>query len=237
MEFPDNWERYEFAAGFVKGRRVVDVACGCGYGTALLGVASGLRPIGLDVSSEAIAWARQYYGATADYERIQPSLTWPVPDAGADVVISLETVEHVPDADEFLTEIARVLPPGGELILSTPCCDSEARFRPENPFHLREYSWTELAELLGRNGFQVLDRWSQVSALSARWAQVKASSTGPLLVGFKGLFPRSWVDSCRSFLARRSRLKKGSIVHGRVDAVAVQLVRARLADKRKRLHG
>src|SRR5437667_10028853 len=89
------WEhiyRYRFATRFVRGRRVLDIACGEGYGAAALARAGAARVIGIDLSEEACEHARQKYGVDArsgDAHRI------PLPDRSVDVIVSFETIEHL----------------------------------------------------------------------------------------------------------------------------------------------
>ena len=69
----------------------------------------------------------------------------PVGDASVDVVVSAQTVEHLWDQDAFVAECARVLRPGGRLLVTTP---NRRTFPPGNPFHSRELDPAELADLV-----------------------------------------------------------------------------------------
>jgi SAM-dependent methyltransferase len=146
--------RYRFAAEHVRGRLVLDMACGSGFGLAMLGDA-GATPIGMDLSADGLSAAAAALNgharlAQADAARL------PLPHAALDVVVSFETLEHVPDPDATLAEFRRVLRPAGTLILSTP----NRAFGPEwlhtgNPFHLREYTAAELRARLGAHFAEV----------------------------------------------------------------------------------
>ena len=146
----EHWHRYHFARRWVAGRDVLDVACGEGYGTALL-AREAASAIGVDVSSEAIAHARSAYAnvANARFE-CAPCTRLPLADASVDVAVSFETVEHIAEQEAFLAELARVLRPTGVLILS---CPNRLEYRDkrgfENPFHVKELYRDELAELVG----------------------------------------------------------------------------------------
>jgi SAM-dependent methyltransferase len=138
--------RYRFAAQFVAGQRVLDIACGSGFGLSLLHQV-GARPLGCDYDAHTLASVRRRQPGTplvvADATRL------PMRTASMDQVVSFETIEHVPDAQALVAEVRRVLRPGGRLILSTP----NREFGPlerhtSNPFHVREFTAVELREML-----------------------------------------------------------------------------------------
>jgi SAM-dependent methyltransferase len=86
--------RYRFAAQWVAGKRVLDVACGAGFGLEMLR-AAGANAVGLDLDFDALCQGSQ---AQADATRL------PLSDASMDVVASFETIEHVPDARALVVE-------------------------------------------------------------------------------------------------------------------------------------
>jgi SAM-dependent methyltransferase len=146
----EHWHRYHFARRWVEGRRVLDVACGEGYGTALL-ARSAAHAMGVDVSTEAIGHARAAYGALGNVRFETASCTrLPLPDASVDVAVTFETLEHIAEQEAFVAELARVLTPEGILVLS---CPNRAEYSDrrgfENPFHVKEPYRAELAQLLG----------------------------------------------------------------------------------------
>jgi len=169
--------RYAFARRFAPGRRVLDVACGEGYGSALLGeTAAGV--VGIDIDAATVAHAAAAY-ATPRVRFVHASATaLPLPDASVDLVVSFETVEHVPAADQaaMLREFARVLAPDGLLLLSSPNRPEYSDARGyRNPFHLHELDRPELAALLDA-GFPAQRWWRQRRYLgSALWAEAPAA--------------------------------------------------------------
>jgi ubiquinone/menaquinone biosynthesis C-methylase UbiE len=151
-------KRYEFAAVFCAERRVLDAGCGVGYGAARL-AAVAASVVGVDVSDDAITYARAHYGA--------PNLSFETMDvadlafgeSAFDVVCSFETIEHVDDADRALAEFARVLTEDGVLVVSTPQVELTTT-SPVNPYHRVEYSRADFEQLLRRH-FQTVDLYGQ----------------------------------------------------------------------------
>lgn len=145
----EHWHRYHFAARWVAGKRVLDVACGEGYGAALL--ARGAAHVtGVDLSDEAIAHAKRAYASLPNAQFIRASCTQlPLPDASIDVAVSFETLEHIEEHEAFLAELARVLTPAGLLILS---CPNKLEYSDKrgyaNEFHVKELYRDQLAALV-----------------------------------------------------------------------------------------
>ena len=113
--------RYEFAASYVMEKSVADIACGTGYGVALLrkqGVAKEV--IGIDCCEETIVYAQTRHCPTGCRFAVADATKTGLPDHSLDVITSFETLEHIPDAAALVQEFARILKPGGRLICSTP---------------------------------------------------------------------------------------------------------------------
>ena len=107
---------YEWIAARAHGRRVVDLACGEGYGSAVLaGTAASV--VGVDANPEAHEHARlKYTGPTVSFERTMIEL-W---DGDVDCVVFLQTIEHVQDPDAVLARLRDLVGPRGEVYVSTP---------------------------------------------------------------------------------------------------------------------
>jgi SAM-dependent methyltransferase len=142
-------KRYVFAEPWCRGREVLDVACGVGYGTAHLARVAA-RAVGADVSEEAIAYARRRYAAENVEFVVADAAALPFEAATFDCVVSFETIEHLTEPEAALAEIARVLRPHGTYVVSTPRADATDS-RPANPFHEVEYSEADFRVLLGRH--------------------------------------------------------------------------------------
>jgi SAM-dependent methyltransferase len=135
--------RYRWAAAGASRLRVLDAACGTGYGSRILLEAGARHVTSMDVSKEAsgLAFVR------ADATRL------PARDGSFDLYVSFETLEHVEDDGALVREARRVLAPGGRFLCSTPNRDLLSpgltlRDRPRNPYHVREYSIGEFEALL-----------------------------------------------------------------------------------------
>ena len=147
----EHWHRYFFARRFVAGRRVLDVACGEGYGSALLSeVARSV--VGVDIDAATIAHASATYASTANLRFLEGTITGlPLPSACVDAIVSFETIEHLDATDQprMIAEFARVLAPGGVVVLSSPNRPEYSDARGyTNPFHRHELDRDELAHLL-----------------------------------------------------------------------------------------
>jgi SAM-dependent methyltransferase len=167
---PTFWEhvyRYAFASRFVEGRRVLDIACGEGYGAAALEKAGAAEVVGVDVSESTCVHARNRYGLDA---RPGSAEHIPLPDGSVDVVVSFETIEHVPNPGRFLDECVRVLVPGGRLIVSTP--DKEIytdRLGARNQYHCSEMTDEEFRSAV-RARFHDVHFYTQCPDSAAWWS-------------------------------------------------------------------
>lgn len=142
--------RYVLARHFCRGKDVLDVASGEGYGSALLAqVARSV--IGVDVAEDAVAHAaRNYSSGNLSFQQ-GAAERLPLADTSVDIVVSFETIEHLYDHAQFLTEIQRVMRDPGLLILSTPDRDIYSPpDQPSNPHHVHELTRREFYALLQR---------------------------------------------------------------------------------------
>jgi ubiquinone/menaquinone biosynthesis C-methylase UbiE len=142
----DHLARYEFAAQFCKGKRVLDVATGTGYGANILKKAGAAEVVAVDREQGALDYAAQRYG-TGGLRWIKGD-AYELPfDREFDVVISFETIEHLKEPERFVRECRRVAKPGGQFIVSTP----ENVGGPLcSEFHEFEYNRREFREMLQR---------------------------------------------------------------------------------------
>lgn len=143
--------RYKYAKQFVQGKRVLDAACGSGYGSKML-AESAESVIGMDISEEAIQYAQNNYAAPNVDFIVGSVEKLPFEDNFFDIIISFETIEHVNEQiqNSFLREIKRVLKDDGILIMSTPDKKlfTDERSGKPSEFHVKEFYKEEFLEFL-----------------------------------------------------------------------------------------
>jgi SAM-dependent methyltransferase len=133
---------------------VLEAGCGEGYGADLL---AGVARLVCGLDYDALT-ARHVAAAYPRVRAVRGNLAGlPVRTASVDVVANLQVIEHLWDQEGFLLECARVLRPGGRLLISTPnrLTFSPGRETPLNPFHTRELAPSELDGLVRDAGFAV----------------------------------------------------------------------------------
>ena len=171
-----HWQRYLYFRPWYEDAVVVDAACGEGYGTDYASIFAK-SATGADISKEATDFASSVY----------PTATYVTKDccdfdySGADLVISFETIEHLPDPEKFLEAVKACQ---GRIVISTPnrkLYDPHAKLgdKPTNPYHTIEWTAEEFAELIHKH---FPDR------------QVRFLTQSPILPGYlhEGLDPDGW---------------------------------------------
>lgn len=154
----DHMARYQFAARHARGKQVLDVACGVGYGSQVLMNAGALKYSGVDINPELVSHARKTYGA--------PGVDFQPGDVTAlkfreefDLITCFETIEHVEDYQQALASLFQALKPGGGILVSSPDrrvtspSAKDLSSKPSNRYHVREFLPSELLEAVTRAGF------------------------------------------------------------------------------------
>jgi GT2 family glycosyltransferase/2-polyprenyl-3-methyl-5-hydroxy-6-metoxy-1,4-benzoquinol methylase len=144
----EHLHRYAYATQFVQNKRVLDLACGEGYGSCLL-ARTAESVVGIDIDKRAIKHARnKYIKQNLDFQI--GSITQ-IPITGThlfDVAVCFEALEHIEEHQKLLSEVKRLLTPNGIFIVSTPnkkVYTDEPQFN--NPFHVHELYFDEFREL------------------------------------------------------------------------------------------
>jgi SAM-dependent methyltransferase len=157
--------RYRWASSFLRGSRVIEAACGTGFGAALLADAGAAQVDGFDLSAEAIQEAQAKHARANVHFEVGDVTHLPVAPGSYDFFVSLETIEHLENDQSLLVEALRVLKPAGRFLCSTPnraLTNPGTRIhdRPFNPHHVREYTQAEL-EALVRPYFEQIELFGQ----------------------------------------------------------------------------
>jgi len=156
-------ERYEFAARKLRdAQSILDIACGVGYGSRLLKDSLPAALVtGVDSSADAIEYANDRYALPGLTFRVADGMTFD--DGPFDAVVSLETIEHLPDPQPFIQRVTtRLLRPGGIFIGSVPVTPS----MDANPHHLHDFTARSFRKLLASRGLIEFDCLHQIQPYS-----------------------------------------------------------------------
>ncbi len=169
---PDHVERYKFAARHLqKGLKVLDLACGCGYGSWIMHKA-GLEVTGADIEPEAISYARENYPGPAYLNQAAEETRGPY-----DALVSFETLEHLEDPGLVLRSIQAPL-----VLASVPNEErypfSAERFAGDKYPHKRHYTSAQFKQLLNDSGYAVQSVWCQKGKAS----KVESGTDGMFLI-------------------------------------------------------
>ncbi|MGC1548558.1 MAG: methyltransferase domain-containing protein, partial [Rhodanobacter sp.] len=152
----EHLHRYAWCRRLVEGKVVLDIACGEGYGSAML-ARSAASVTGVDISVEAVQHATEAYAHVARLQYKQgDAAAIPLPDSSVDVVVSFETIEHHDRHNEMISEIRRVLRPDGLLIISSPNRIVYTELAGHhNEYHVKELDFDEFDAVLKQQFDQV----------------------------------------------------------------------------------
>jgi 2-polyprenyl-3-methyl-5-hydroxy-6-metoxy-1,4-benzoquinol methylase len=159
-------ERYEWAAAIVSAdkdiRRILDAACGVGYGSAILATCrSDVEVLGADIDAAAVTYARERYGPSgATY--IQSDISKLKNESFFDAIISLETIEHVPNPIATINTFRELLGKRGLFILSVPVTPSV----DVNPYHLTDFSVSSIRKILRAAKFEIVAELKQTQTFN-----------------------------------------------------------------------
>ena len=143
----DSRLRYALVGRLAAGSpRILDFACGVGYGSYLLSSLPGARVTAVDGAPSAITFARQHWAAPAIKYAAASAADWQGARGAYDLVVSFETIEQLPNPERFLERLWTALAPGGLLAVS---CFNRAHVElGTNPYHIRHFNASELSDLV-----------------------------------------------------------------------------------------
>lgn len=144
------WEhiyRYKFALRYIPKKRVLDIACGEGYGTYTMSMCNSIFVLGIDISKQAVLNVKKKYRSDVC---VSDCTAVSVKSHSFDVIVSFETLEHIKEPEIFIKECARLIKPGGRLIISTPNKEVYRKTSRDSTYHCSELNDIEFASLLLR---------------------------------------------------------------------------------------
>ncbi|TAL52477.1 MAG: class I SAM-dependent methyltransferase [Nanoarchaeota archaeon] len=171
-------KQYHFVADYLKGKVVLDNACGNGLGSQIY-LRKAKELFGIDISKEAVENAR----------KLNPRGSFKAMDAikleikqKFDAIVSFATLEHIKEYKKYLSECKRVLKPKGILIIETPNVDFYSRVDRTSHFHETEFSSEGLREALEQSGFTIREFWGVSFSQRARSyiSRIEAKRKNPL---------------------------------------------------------
>lgn len=194
-EFMNHIQRYKFAAKFASGK-VLDMACGIGYGSFYLSTKTEIHSVcGVDISANPIKYAKETFQKNNLNFEISDATQTTFPNSSFDSIISLETAEHIKDLDSYFKEILRLLKSSGVLILSVPNRLFFIDGGIPNKYHFNELLYTELKNKLNEyfgNSQIFYQLFDQEEYLKIQNSLLKFKQSKYILIrrSLKNLFPK-----------------------------------------------
>jgi cyclopropane fatty-acyl-phospholipid synthase-like methyltransferase len=151
--------RYKFILDFVKNKKVLDIACGCGYGSYII-VKDGNaeKVVGVDLDKDAIRYGNYRYTDDRISRYVNDATTFKSNDL-FDVIVSFETIEHIPDYRLLIQNFHENLVNNGILFISTPI-NYITTTELSNPYHVIEWNFNDF-HLLFNETFEIQDIYLQ----------------------------------------------------------------------------
>jgi SAM-dependent methyltransferase len=151
-------ERYQFAAQHAQGLRILDMACGCGYGTFFLAQQHPDKHVtGVDLDPNAVAYAEQHYQRN-NLQFICANAEQFSVEQPFDTIVSLETIEHLPNSLALVKSQIKLLSATGRLIASVPITPT----LDGNPHHLHDFSRSSFLRLFSTVNLRSIEHFEQI---------------------------------------------------------------------------
>ena len=174
----EHFHRYATCFDAAQQKVVLDIACGEGFGTALL-ARSAAKVIGIDIDPNVVSHAAEKYQAVTNASFvIGDCRAIPLDDRSVDLIVSFETIEHIVEHTKLVSEFDRVLRPNGAIIISSPNKENYNAGRDQpNPFHVNELSNDALIALFQKR-FPHMREYGQRLAIASFLLEKKRKGVG-----------------------------------------------------------
>lgn len=182
--------RYELLRKLVPGKRVLDIGCGAGLGTRILAEMGAAAVEGVERRLEALELARAAVypdGVEVSFRQADLECGLPQQTASFDLVVVLEVLEHVAAQEQLLTEVRRVLRPGGVAVVSIPHAPFEAFWEAlggENPYHHHVPGIDQLRSQL--RGFEAVHLFVQCDRVASLMIPLGSAARSPVPLRLSG---------------------------------------------------
>lgn len=161
----EHLERYKFSCNYVKSKRVLDIACGAGYGSHMIKLAGASYVLGGDISANNVQYCNAHF-QMKDLEFKQLDICQPIVEKPFDVIISFETIEHISNYTAALKNLHKILAKNGLLIVSSPNRTITEPYLKQDEKtssgHEREFTASELRTALKKAGFEEIGYYVQL---------------------------------------------------------------------------
>lgn len=155
-------ERYMFASENLRPGHILDIACGVGYGSFIIAQNEKCKTVtGVDLDAESIAYAQKRYKHSKATFINKNALEFSS-DIKYDTIISLETIEHIPNPKKYIAHLKTLIKPGGYLIGSVPTTPSV----DANPHHVSDFTRSSFRKMFTELGFSEVTSFDQVQKFS-----------------------------------------------------------------------
>lgn len=143
----EHLDRYNYIKNLAKDKNVLDIACGSGYGSYIIATEGNAKQvIGVDLDKDAIRYANHKFPHEKIKRNVEDAVKFKYKEK-FDLIVSFETIEHIPDYLGFINNLYENLHDNGKLVISTPIRLSTTN-KPINPYHVIEWSYQDFIKLL-----------------------------------------------------------------------------------------
>ena len=160
----EHFERYKFAATYGAGKRILDIACGVGYGAKILSEMGASNIVGCDILEDNIEYCINRYKSDSIEFKVK-DVTKPLLEREFDLIVCFETIEHIDDFKTVLINLYDSLKEDGRLIVSSPNRKITNPYLGPNEragvYHIREFTIDEFQVHLLEIGFKNIEVYGQ----------------------------------------------------------------------------